>query len=208
MAVVVLAGTMALLDLSAQTAKLTKEKLLLIQTLQDLTVELDLQGHDDPAAWLRKAAERWQPTQETEGQRLRESLQLMLRAIRRARKENRLTEDLKSAVTEDLEIKTEHCRSLGLSAEQNVEVKTKRQGMEEVKGLEVWYLEKFLALDKDAHPHRFRRFSSPVSDTIVPGVYLFWAQNPVSGTAGEKREQRVSGLTRSGQPLPIELLAP
>jgi hypothetical protein len=208
-AAVVLGAGIALIHLSGQTPQATAEKQLMIQTLRNLSAEMaDLgAGADNELMWFRGAAENWQPKREDDGQGLRQSLQLMIREIRRARKEGRPVGSL-SAVVEDLRIKSEHCQQFGLGAETNVEVRTKRQGLHEVPGLEVWYLEKFLAQDTDAHPHRFRKFSSPVNDTIVPGVYLFWAKNPLNNQAGEKREQRVSGSAKSGQLLTIELLAP
>lgn len=199
---VALGLTIAVTHLAAQPP----EKLLLTRTLNDLSAELPSQELE----WFKTAAAKWEPQRDDEGQDFRYSLQLMLREIRRARKQNKLTNDLIATITDDLRIKREHCKAMGLAVPEQVEVKTKRQGLDEVKGLEVWYLEKFLALDPAPNPHRFRGFSSPVNDTIVPGRYLFWAKDPVSGKSGEKVEQRVgrSAPNPVASKTAIELLAP
>src|ERR1700730_6208632 len=108
---VVLGATIAVINLSAQTPPATAEKRLMVQTLRDLSAEMaDLgAGADNELMWFRRAAEKWQPKREDEGQGLRQSLQLMIREIRRARKEGRPV-GLLSAVIEDLRIKSEHCR--------------------------------------------------------------------------------------------------
>ncbi|MDQ6760404.1 MAG: hypothetical protein M3Z32_11155 [Acidobacteriota bacterium] len=185
----------------------TAEKALLIQTLQYLAHEGLVNQ------WLSKAVDKWKPKREDEGRGLRESLQLMLGEIRRARQEGRLTQLVLDEMRMDLQVKGSHCKEKGLGVEQPVHVNTKKEGVEEVKGLEVWYLEKFLARDPAANPHRFRRFSSPIDDSIVPGIYIFWTKNPTNGLAGSKHELGVGNapaLTRrvATPTTVIELLAP
>jgi hypothetical protein len=176
------------------------EKQLLTKTLDELREALPGSESDRDIEWLRMAIERWQPTTEDEAKGLRQSLQLMLATLRR------WPDDANTmlAVAEDLRIKSTHCLERGLAAEPKVEVRTKRQGLEEVKGLEVWYLEKFLASDPTAAAHRFKLFSSPVIEPIVPGRYVFWSKDPASGKVGQKVEQRI-GLAEA---IVIEVLAP
>jgi hypothetical protein len=137
----------------------------------------------------------------------------MLATIRQAAADTRSGVPITLAALDDLNAKKDHCRAAGLGAEARVEVKTKRQGLEEVKGLEVWYLEQFLASDPSATPHRFKSFSSPAAEQVVPGRYLFWARHPGSGQTGAKTEQRIAtapGTTIGSQPfrVEIEVLAP
>ena len=197
---VVLAGTIALTILSAQnlSAQIDGEKPLLVKTLGDLIAELksfDVNGVSQSlrsAQWLLSAAEKWQPLHEEEGKGLRESLQLMLGAIRRTPRYRVAL--LMVALDEDLLEKHLQCKLLGLGSTQEVEVKTLGKGILgflQVKGLEVWYLEKFLASDPKATPHRFRGFSSPAMADVVPGRYVFWAADPENDRAGKRVEQRV-----------------
>ena len=59
---------------------------------------------------------------------------------------------LMADIEADLAVKVEFCRTFGLSANATVIAATKKDGLEEVKGLEVWYIEKFLASDAKAAP--------------------------------------------------------
>ena len=61
----------------------------------------------------------------------------------------------------------EHCRQKGLVTPQRVTVVTKRNGLEEVKGLAVQYIEKFFQSDLNAKPQEFRHFSSPAVDDLA-----------------------------------------
>jgi hypothetical protein len=225
-AMATLAGTIALGSLSAEAVKPTAEKRLLIQTLKDLAGALEGFRADYYLAesastsirqvqWLQAAAENWQPKRQDEGKGLRESLQLMLGAISRAAGDAASLAALIPALAEDLQIKKDHCLLLGLDARQKVDVRTLRGGVQEVKGLEVWYVEKFLASDPRATAHRFRGFSSPVSQEIVPGRYMFWAKDPLQDRSGARVEQRV-GVGSAGAPgsqqraaaIEIEVLTP
>lgn len=81
------------------------------------------------------------------------------------------------AIEDDLQIKVDFCRTFGLSTNAVVIASTKQGGVKEVKGLEVWYIEKFLFLDSRADPHRFSSFSSPATQQVAPGRYLFWSRS-------------------------------
>jgi hypothetical protein len=218
---VVLGGLIVLANMNAQPEGTGDEKVLLIRTLHDLMTQFtsfDVEGVPESirrTQWLLTEAGKWRPARKDEGRGLRQSLQLMVGAIRQAPRDRDSLERLMPAVVEDLREKRFHCEALGLGSTQKVQVKTLRGGITEVKGLEVWYLEKFLAGDPKATPHRFRSFSSPVVEDIVPGRYVFWSADPVAGRAGKRVDQRVgagpSDQFPNGKPpalLAIEVLTP
>ena len=109
------------------------------------------------------------------------------------------TLNLIRAIEDDLEIKVDFCRALGLSTNALVIASTKQDGLKEVKGLEVWYIEKFLAADAEAAPHRFSSFSSPATEQVAPGRYVFWSRSPPERRTGEKVEQCLC-LARAAAP--------
>ena len=88
------------------------------------------------------------------------------------------TLNLIRAIEDDLEIKTDFCRELGLSTNAVVIASTKQDGLKEVKGLEVWYIEKFLAADAEATPHRFSSFQQSCNRTGCAGPLLVLGQQP------------------------------
>ena len=135
-----------------------------------------------------------------------ESVERMRFALRNAPAGGAELEALLAAMKEDLSAKEEHCRAKGLASQQRVTVLTKRNAVDEVKGLEVLYIEKFFATDPSAKPLQFRRFSSPAVDDLVPGKYVFWAKEPgQAGKRGEPKEARIAnGLPKDA----IEVLAP
>jgi hypothetical protein len=110
------------------------------------------------------------------------------------------------AISDDLAVKEEHCRQKGLVAPQRVTVVTKKNGLEEVQGLAVLYIEKFFQSNPDARPQEFRRFSSPAVDDLVPGRYVIWAKETgETGRTGQRKEARIgNGLPKE----PIEVLTP
>jgi hypothetical protein len=117
------------------------------------------------------------------------------------------------AIEDDLEIKVDFCRTHGLSTNAVVIASTKQDGLKEVKGLEVWYIEKFLAADAGAAPHRFSSFSSPATEQVAPGRYVFWSKSPPERRTGEKVEQclclaRAVAPSRPAPTFRIDLLAP
>jgi len=154
--------------------------------------------------WLAFSAREWKPKSETEGLLLRESLERMATAMRTAKRHERSLEDLMSIAAEDLDMKREFCSFLGLSTLQKVRVVTKREGLAEVKGLEVWYLEKFFETNPGGKPRQFGQFSSPAVEDLVPGRYLIWAKEAdTGGKAGPRKEARI-GLEQKD----VEVLAP
>lgn len=158
------------------------------------------------AEWLAGETRRWSPRAPGEGKPLQESLERMLQALRNAPAGKAELETLLTDVREDIAIKQSHCRAKGLAAPQRVTVVPKKNGLEEVNGLEVLYIEKFFESDPNHRPLLFRRFSSPAVDDLVPGKYLIWARAPgTDGVQGERKEARIgSGIPKDA----IEVLAP
>ena len=218
--VVACAVSFAYQDASKQA--IPNEKQLVVQTLENIDARLSSLGHDpkfqnavpkirDHVAWFRAKAMTWQPATENDGQSIRQSLQQILAAlpaIDAPAAQHRMAE-----IEADLAAKVDFCRTFGLSANAVVIAATKKAGLEEVKGLEIWYIEKFLASDPKATPHRFSSFSSPATETVAPGRYVFWSTNPTVSRAGEKLEQCLcsSSLPDPNRRPPtfrIDLLAP
>jgi hypothetical protein len=200
------------------------EKQLVIQTLEDIRTRLSFHRFDrrftiavpkalDHIVWLRAEAIAWRPATEHEGRGLRQSLQLILAALETVRAPTPKALALMTEIESDLAIKVQFCRTFGLSAPAIVVATTKQGGLEEVKGLEVWYIEKFLASDAKAQAHRFSSFSSPATETVAPGRYVFWSKGPSGPKAGEKLEQclclsSLPDTSRRPPTFKIDLLAP
>lgn len=75
----------------------------------------------------------------------------------------------------DLQLKADNCRHSadGLGKVIRVKVRTTRAG-EEVRGLEVWFVQKGMFEVKGAHD-RFRKHSSPTDQrALAPGGYAMW----------------------------------
>jgi hypothetical protein len=193
------------------------EKPLLVSTLREIRERASAIAQTDrlravagdisgSAVWLERRVESWSPAIAGEGLPLLASLGRMLHVLRSLPAGGPQSESLLAAVSEDLTIKVEHCRQNNLAAKQRVAVVTKKNGVEEVKGLAVLYIEKFFQHDPGATPKEFLRFSSPAVDDLVPGRYIVWAkQTDGSGRAGPPKEVRIGG----GVPKdPIEVLTP
>jgi hypothetical protein len=162
---------------------------------------------------LTGAAESWRPQTPEEGQNLRASLQRIRAALATIDAVTPRTLNLIRAIEDDLEIKVDFCKALGLSTNAQVIASTKQDGLKEVKGLEVWYIEKFLAADAEAAPHRFSSFSSPATEQVAPGRYVFWSRSPPERRTGEKVEQclclaRAAAPSRPVPTFRIDLLTP
>ena len=202
----------------------SSEKQLVIQNLEDIRTRLSSLRYDrrfpsalpmalDHIVWLRAKALEWQPATEQEGRGLRQSLQLILAALGTIKAPTPQAFALITEIEGDLAVKVQFCRTFGLSADAVVIAATKKNGLEEVKGLEVWYIEKFLTSDPKAAPHRFSSFSSPATEAVAPGRYVFWSTSPTLSRAGEKLEQCLclSSLPDASRVPPtfrIDLLAP
>src|SRR5450432_1430407 len=140
------------------------EKQLIIHTLNRIDGQLSFFAHNprlhfqsfdgsisrilDHTRWFRSKAKDWRPKTTVEGQPLRKSLQLILAALRTIDAATPRTAELMQQIEDDLGAKVNFCKALGLSTMAVVIVTTKRDGLTEVKGLEVSYIEKFLTSDR------------------------------------------------------------
>ena len=146
-------------------------------------------------SWFEREAMEWKPRNPIEGRGLRESFERMGGMVRTIRGDVSKAQQLLLYLDDDLKDKREFCRIQGLGARRPVSVVTKRNGVQEVQGLEVLYLEKFLELDPSARPQQFARFSSPAVDDLVPGRYVFWAKQAGSGgRVGPRKEARITRI--------------
>jgi hypothetical protein len=192
--------TRALRDLRARFEVLRRQQL----AFGSIVSSVDMA--ERPLGWLENQVPIWNPRTADEGSAMRTALERMTRALEKLPSDRAAAEALVKEVAEDLQEKGEYCRVNGLAARRQVRVITKRDGVTEVKGLEVYYLEKFLASDVNAQPMQFRGFSSPAVDDLPPGRYVFWArESGAAGRTGPRKEARV-GMPPSDDT--IEVLVP
>jgi hypothetical protein len=186
----------ALRALASEIAPFTNDPQPLRQIARDAT---------EWVRWLQSGTEAWKPASAVDGRPMRIAIERMAVAMRAAANDA-ARRDLLPSIDDDLEDKVAYCRQHGLSSRRQVTVVTKRGGVAQVSGLEVWYLEKFFEKDPRAMPRQFRGFSSPAVDELVPGRYVFWAREPEpSRKDGPRKDGRISLQSPSG---PIEVLAP
>lgn len=198
-----------LLPLSLQAQN---EKPLILSTLRQIRETASALGRPQvegilaSTKWLENRAETWTPTKPGQGLPLLASLGRILKVLRDAPSATPALDALLTAVGDDLAIKVEHCRQTGLVAPQRVAVVTRKDGVQEVKGLAVLYIEKFFQNDPGAKALEFRGFSSPAVDDLVPGRYIVWArETSAAGRTGPRKEVRIgAGIPKD----PIEVLAP
>jgi hypothetical protein len=96
------------------------------------------------------------------------------------------------ALSEDLEVKLEHCVLSGgkLGGSVAVTVRTVR-GAEEVRNRQVLYLPKVLELSSSASPDQFPQLSSPTREMLVPGRYVMWSRDPSTNQVSERTVVKV-----------------
>jgi hypothetical protein len=157
-------------------------------------------------SWLQDRTQTWTPANATEGLTFLSSLGEILQAVRDLPAGNAARETVLTAVEEDLRIKVEHCREHGLASMQSVAVVTKRNGIEEVKGLTVLYVPKFFQAKPTGHTREFNDFSSPALADLVPGKYIIWSrENSGANRTGQPKEVQIGAGLPKGS---IEVLAP
>jgi hypothetical protein len=96
------------------------------------------------------------------------------------------------ALSEDLEVKLEHCVLSGgkLGGSVAVTVRTV-SGAEEVRNRQVLYLAKVLELSSSASPDQFPQLSSPTREMLVPGRYVMWSRDPSTNQVSERTVVKV-----------------
>jgi hypothetical protein len=78
-----------------------------------------------------------------------------------------------------------------------------RNAAGEVSRWQVYYLLKIYDHAPDALPGAFRRWSSPATDTIGPGRYWIWAQDPFTGKKSDRKLVDLGGTTKVDVDLPV-----
>ncbi|MEP7304138.1 MAG: hypothetical protein ABJA98_01345 [Acidobacteriota bacterium] len=115
----------------------------------------------------------------------------VLQAALNSRNQDRLAATLQ-AIADDLEIKLEHCTRSGGKLGGSVVVRVRSvRGGDEIKNWQVFYLPRVLEAAGSASPGRFPRLSSPTDDSLVPGRYVMWLQDPTSKNTGERTVVKV-----------------
>src|SRR5882724_3714259 len=135
-----------------------EEKTLLLGTLGELKNSLERllpdPGFRESASqsmqvveYFHSAATKWEPRRPDEGRGLRISFQKILRVVQNLPAAAPEAMNALLAISEDLSDKKSVCWRQGLGATPQVEVRPKIRGLADAQGLEVLYLEKFLASD-------------------------------------------------------------
>ena len=114
-----------------------------------------------------------------------------------------LTAALLDDVTQELEAKVDHCRTLGIGmgGSVRVTVNTRRAGAI-VPNWQVFYLLKFDEWLRTP-PRTFPRVSSPTEFDVDPGRYWIWARDPATGTIGERVLVQVEKKAEIAVDLPV-----
>jgi hypothetical protein len=186
-------------------------KRLLLSTLESISDSLHAFDPADPGLsadlqWFREKVLTWQPKDANEGLGLLASFGEILESLRNPPPEQPARAQLLRDLAQDLRLKVMHCSQSGLASTQSVAVVTKRNGLDEVKGLSVLYVAKFFQARPEGHIREFNGFSSPALADLVPGIYLLWSRtNDGSNRAGQPKEVRIGAGAPKG---PLEVLAP
>jgi len=107
-------------------------------------------------------------------------------------------------IADDLESKRQFClrNNVGMGGTVTLGVHT-RNAAGEVSRWQVYYLLKIYEHAPDVPPGAFRRWSSPATDTIGPGRYWIWAQDPFTHKTSERKLVDLAGTTRVDVDLPV-----
>jgi hypothetical protein len=113
------------------------------------------------------------------------------------------SEEVVEDVTLDLELKVQHCRTLGVGMGGTVllKVNTRRGGLV-VSDWQVLYLLKFDEFLK-TDPRSFLRVTSPADMNLEPGRYRIWALDPATGKTSNRVLVDVGGQKELTLDLPV-----
>lgn len=96
------------------------------------------------------------------------------------------------AIADNLEVKLEHCTRSGGKLGGSVVVRVRTLlGGEEARNWQVFYMPKVLEAAGGASPDVFPRLSSPTDETLVPGRYVMWVQQPDSDRVSRRTVVKV-----------------
>ena len=107
-------------------------------------------------------------------------------------------------IADDLESKRQFClrNNVGMGGNVTLDVHT-RNAAGEVSRWQVYYLLKIYDHAPDVPPGAFRRWSSPASDTLGPGRYWIWAQDPFTRKTSDRKLVDLGGTTKVDIDLPV-----
>jgi hypothetical protein len=143
--------------------------------------------------WMLKRANGYDQVSE-EYLRELDGCAVLLEEAARGRIPERQLDAVLTDVAEELSLKTEHCRKLGIGMGGTIRVlvTTRREG-QPVNNWQVLYLPKIFEHASGVSPRVVPSWTSPARETVEPGRYLLWARDPVTGKAGRPETVRLSG---------------
>ncbi len=108
-------------------------------------------------------------------------------------------------VADDLNLKVEHCRVLGIGMGGKVRILvTTKQGNQPVNDWQILYLPKIFQHAPGITPGLVPGWTSPARESVEPGRYLLWAREPNSKKATEPIVISLSGQ----EVVPIDIAVP
>lgn len=147
--------------------------------------------------WLRGSLPRTDPSQVSVAylQTLRNAATLL---------ESAPSPNLVDDITEELEAKVDHCRTLGIGMGGSVVLRVDtRRGDASVNNWQVFYLLKIYEAAQGTSPTTFLTLSAPAETRLEPGRYWIWARDPATGRTSERALVRVSGKQEFRIDLPV-----
>jgi ankyrin repeat protein len=142
----------------------------------------------ESATWLLNASGRYEGISENYITELERAAQIL------EHPPGQQTDLILGDVADDLALKVEHCRKLGIGMGGKVRILvTTKQGDQAVNGWQVLYLPKILQHAKGVTPDLIPVWSSPAREEIEPGRYLVWARNPATKRASDPIVVSISG---------------
>jgi hypothetical protein len=107
-------------------------------------------------------------------------------------------------ITQELQAKVDHCRTLGIGMGGSVLLRVNtRRGSDVVNNWQVFYLLKIYEDAPGTAPTTFATLSAPAEARLEPGRYWIWARDPATGRTSERALFRVSGMQEFRVDLPV-----
>jgi hypothetical protein len=118
--------------------------------------------------------------------------------------ENSPSPNLVDDITDELEAKVDHCRTLGIGMGGSVQLRVNtRRGSTSVNNWQVFYLLKIYEAAPGTSPTTFATLSAPAETRLEPGRYWIWARDPATGRTSERALFRISGKQEFKVDLPV-----
>jgi ankyrin repeat protein len=107
-------------------------------------------------------------------------------------------------VADDLTLKSQHCRALGIGMGGKIRVSfTTRRNGAPVHNWQVFYIPKIFQHAKGVSPWLIPGWTSPSEEMLEPGRYLVWAQDPLSKNRTEPQDVPFSGRSQMAMDLAV-----